>query len=637
MTRTSENLRRKALAVAVLCACATAAAAAENLFPAGDFERGGNGGWHIRPPLWRVEEGVGYAQSRGLVLDVGAGGRKIDWPWTDSVKVEPGASYRISLRVKDGGFRIRGGLLYVGVGWYAADGRKVGKTFANRVADNDLGQDGWFRFEANTGPLPPEVDRLSFFVWAPDTVEGQVFFDDFAVVATTTGPGVQAVHTSAYRDLQAHGPLDLRALYFANPVKIPPQELRGHFEVQTPSGVRSVAATLADGVAAATVDVDELALGRHPIAFVLSRASGEALGRGEVAFTRVERLPRRKVWIDRRQRTIVDGKPFFPLGMYFTGVNEKLLDYYAQGPFNCLMPYNWPTREQLDACQRRGLRVIYPMERAYPGGKPITHSTKRGNDYVREMFENVKGHPAILAWYICDELPASMDWALRERYALLRELDADHPTWCVIYEPENYRPFLGGYDIAGVDPYPIGNHGDAKATAISIASSWPQEARRAMFGFRPMWNVPQAFNWAWYRKDEYGRPGVDMPTEDEFRSMTWQSVAGGANGLVYYSFFNIFDGEREPLRGQIFSFVCKVAQEVRDREAILLSPCLPPEIRHVPEGMAARAWRTEAGETWLLVCNATRQARTGRVEVDGCAALDLALKPIEVVFRRIGE
>ena len=158
-----------------------------------------------------------------------------------------------------------------------------------------------------------------------------------------------------------------------------------------------------------------------------------------------------------------------------------------------------------------------------------------------------------------------------------------------------------------------------------------------MFGFRPMWNVPQAFNWAWYRKDEYGKPGVDMPTEDELRSMTWQSVAGGANGLVYYSFFNIFDGEKEPLRGQIFSYVCKVAQEVRDREAILLSPRLPPEIRHVPEGMAARAWRTEAGETWLLVCNATRQARTGRVEVDGCAALDLALKPIEVVFRRIGE
>ena len=621
----------------VACVVNILAAVAANLFPVGDFEKGCNGGWHFKAPLWRIEDGIGYAKSHGLVLDVGIGGRKIDWPWTDGIKVEPGSSYKISMRVKDGGFKIRGGMLYVGVGWYSADNRKIGKTFANRVADNDLDQDGWFRFEANTGPLPSDADHLSFFVWAPDSVSGQIYFDDFTVSATTTGPGVQAVHTSAYRNLQAHGPLGLRALYFVNPVKIPPKTLRGRFMVKTRNGVRAVDAVLADGIAAATVSVDELEIGTHPIVFELARASGQELGRGEVTFTRVERLPSRSVWIDRRQRTIVDGKPFFPLGMYFTGISDALLDYYMQGPFNCLMPYNWPTREQLDACQKRNLRVIYPMERAYPGGKPITHSTKRGNDYVREMFEKIKGHPAILAWYICDELPSSMDWALRERHALLKELDPDHPTWCVIYEPENFRPFLGGYDVAGVDPYPIGNHGDAKATDISIASAWPLEAKKAMFGFRPMWNVPQAFNWAWYRKNEYGKPGVDMPTEEELRSMSWQSIAGGANGLVYYSFFNIFDGEDEPLRGKIFSSVCSVAREIRDRESILLSPLLPPEIRCVPEGAVARTWRTETGEIWLLVCNTTRRALSGRVEVDECGAVDFALSPIEVVFRRIDQ
>ena len=35
-----------------------------------------------------------------------------------------------------------------------------------------------------------------------------------------------------------------------------------------------------------------------------------------------------------------------------------------------------------------------------------------------------------------------------------------------------------------------------------------------------MWNVPQAFNWAWYRKSEYGKNGVDMPTEEELRSIS---------------------------------------------------------------------------------------------------------------------
>ena len=380
----------------------------------------------------------------------------------------------------------------------------------------------------------------------------------------------------------------------------------------TQAGVRKIDARLDDGIASATVEVGELALGKHPIAFELADDSGQKLGRADVQFTRVARLPARKVWIDRYNRTIVDGKPFFPMGMYFTEVKEHLLDYYAKGPFNCLMPYNWPDRKQLDMCLKRNLRVIYPMERAYPGGRPIKHSKKRGTEYVREMFDKVGDHPAILAWYICDELPASMDWALKERHRFLCKVDPDHPTWCVIYEPENYRPFLGGYDIAGVDPYPIGNHGDAKATA------------------------PQAFNWGWYRKEEYGKDGVRMPTEDELRSMTWQSIAAGANGIVYYSFFNIFDGEKEPLRTQIFDSVCRVAREVRNQEQILLSPLPSPEISRVPDGIVARSWKLSSGETYLLACNVLRHAVSGTVSVEGCKDLALDLPATGVFFGKLG-
>lgn len=627
----------KAFPICLLAGCiVVTAGAAENLFPQGDFERDNNDGWHFKAPLWRVDNGVGYRKSRGLVLDVGEGGKKIPWPWTDDIKVEPGASYRISIRVNDEGFKIRGGMLYVGIGWYSADNRKIGKTFANRVADNDLDQDGWFRFDAETPPMPNDADHVGFFIWAPDSVTGKIYFDEFAIAATRTGPGVQAVHTSAYRDIESSGPVGLKAEFFANPIKHAPASLRGYFEVVTQSGVRKIDARLDDGIASATVEAGELALGKHPIAFELVDDSGQKLGRAEVQFTRVARLPDRKVWIDRYNRTIVDGKPFFPMGMYFTEVKEHLLDYYAKGPFNCLMPYNWPDRKQLDMCLKRNLRVIYPMERAYPGGRPIKHSKKRGTEYVREIFDKVGDHPAILAWYICDELPASMDWALKERHRFLCKVDPDHPTWCVIYEPENYRPFLGGYDIAGVDPYPIGNHGDAKATAISIASSWPLIAKKAMFGFRPMWNVPQAFNWGWYRKEEYGKDGVRMPTEDELRSMTWQSIAAGANGIVYYSFFNIFDGEKEPLRTQIFNSVCRVAREVRNQERILLSPLPSPEISRVPDGIVTRSWKMSSGETYLLACNILRRAVSGTVSVEGCKDLALDLPATGVFFGKLG-
>ncbi len=52
------------------------------------------------------------------------------------------------------------------------------------------------------------------------------------------------------------------------------------------------------------------------------------------------------MFIDPHRRLIVDGQPFFPLGMYWGGVKEKELGIYAKGPFNCLMP--WQSDDESD-------------------------------------------------------------------------------------------------------------------------------------------------------------------------------------------------------------------------------------------------------------------------------------------------
>lgn len=45
-------------------------------------------------------------------------------------------------------------------------------------------------------------------------------------------------------------------------------------------------------------------------------AGGKLLGGGSCEFTRTEKTDLPKVYVDRKGRTIVDGKPVFPLGMY---------------------------------------------------------------------------------------------------------------------------------------------------------------------------------------------------------------------------------------------------------------------------------------------------------------------------------
>ncbi|HOF62287.1 MAG TPA: hypothetical protein PK251_16170 [Candidatus Latescibacteria bacterium] len=611
-----------------LCAVADA-----NLFPQGDFEKDKTGGWHCPSDEWRVADGVGYKGSRGFVMDI-ADAAKTKWPWTDRIAVEPGVKYRVSLRAKRDTLTCDGGQISVGVGWKDADSKGLGAITTVEQTDNAVGQDGWFRMEATTPPLPPDAKTAIFYVWAPSSAKGRMFFDDFAIEAVSTEPGVDAVHTSEYRDLAVTGDVEVRALYFANPLKYPVTSLKGFFEIVTPVGVKRFAAVrMNEGVAEGRFAAAELTEGTHPLKFVLETADGKYLGDKAIPFTRVKELPKRKVWIDRHHRAIVDGKPFFPLGAYWSRINWEDLLIYTNGPFNCLMPYHRPDRAALDLCQKLGLRVMYPTQGTYKG---VTgqHSL----DYAHETVKNFGDHPAILAWYICDELPVALADRLEARNRLLREIDPDHPTWIVTDKPQDVQPLLSGYDVIGMDPYPVGNHGDADRTTIGIASDWVRRANESTFGFKPMWNVPQAFNWGQYRPEDK-RPEVKMPTYEEMRSMAWQSIAAGANGLVFYSFFDLVKRENDAIHKRAWNDLLKIVREIHAHVSVMLSVETAPAA--VIEGatekgygdVVCRTWRKD-GRTWLLACNRMRKPVKAVVTV-GSIRKTLELAPIGVVFEEV--
>ncbi len=89
--------------------------------------------------------------------------------------------------------------------------------------------------------------------------------------------------------------------------------------------------------------------------------------------------------------------------------------------------------------------------------------------------------------------------------------------------------------------------------------------------------------------------------------MTWQSIAGGANGIIYYSFGQVM---RRPRDGSEDSFtnawarVKSAAAEVKKYEAVLLSAETPPVVSGATEAVATRAWWHE-GFVYLLAVNCT--------------------------------
>ena len=604
----------------------------------GDFENGGTG-WELPKAFWTVKKGVGMDGSVGLALTVKEP-KMIVWPKSEMFAVEGGLAYKFEAWQKTDGFKVIGGKkgtvkLYFMV--FDKDGKSLGSHGgAVRAMDNSVRKDGWYRVECVTRVLPAEAVKARFQIWSYNGV-GEAFVDNLIISPFAVNP-VDKLCSSAYRDEAWEGIVAFSAAYCSNPLKDPEDVLECELEFTSSKGGRDrKKGVLRNSVATVEMAVESLAYGRNEVTLTVRRRDGrKTLGSSSMFFARETCAMARKVTFDSRHRTIIDGKPFFPLGMYWSEINEKDISVYTNGPFNCLMPYKRPDEVKLDICHSAGVKVIYPISGFFAdideAKTPEAVATINAK-YIRGYIRRYRRHPAVMAWYLADEVDAKYEGILAAKCAIAHELDPDHPTWIVLDKPANVRPLIRGFDAIGMDPYPIGNNGGKDRTEIGNAAGWARQAKASTYGFKPMWQVSQAFDWGCYRNSETNRTDVRMPTYEEIRSMTWQAIAAGANGIIYYSFFDLLKRDKWPKERTAGAWenVCKVAHEVKKFEAVLLSEGEVPSIEGVPEEVAARTWRN--GERiHLLLANTLRKEVSGTALVDGKYRYSFALKPIGVDF-----
>ena len=160
---------------------------------------------------------------------------------------------------------------------------------------------------------------------------------------------------------------------------------------------------------------------------------------------------------------------------------------------------------------------------------------------------------------------------------------------------------------------------------VGADGDWALKARHGMYGFRPMWQVPQAFDWAHYVKKTYAgqdknwkKPkDMRMPTFEDMRSMSWQAIAAGANGLVYYYFEDAYRrGATKEESAKRWADVCAVAREVKEKEAIILSEP-GSDVSSDSKSLVCRTWIGKNGAVHLLACNTSRKAVDAKVRAGG--------------------
>jgi hypothetical protein len=523
-----------------------------------------------------------------------------------AIKLEPGKQYEFGAWIRTENVTGSGGGATLCVQWWQEDGTFIGGDYPSGVKGTS---NGWKHVTGRTRKVPENAARMDLTLYLRKGCVGTAYWDDVSLTEYQP-PLMTLLLTDCYRDRTDGGRARVSAAINLDSYSLAPESVSCVLDVRNPQGVMVVSVepvSVSSEAADFVIDADALAPGEYTLACRISAREGALTGSASGRLIRVETFPERKSFIDSHGRLILDGEPFFPLGTYWGGVSPEQLAIYSDSAFNCLMPYARIPRETLDALQAAGIRVIYSVKDLY-GGRAGLKDEEEARAKITSIVSDLKDHPAIMAWYINDELPLSMFDALKGHRDLLEELDPGRPTWVVLYQVGQVRSDIPTFDVIGTDPYPI------PRSPASKALSYTRETVAASFGYRPVWMVPQIFNWASYKKDPEEKKKHRSPTLEEMRSMAWQCIAGGANGLVFYSWHDLWRMDktveqggralvREPFEER-WKDVRTMAAEIGEHIPILLSVDTPLPLVSA-DGPTNVAWRLYAyqGDTVLVAVN----------------------------------
>lgn len=516
-----------------------------------------------------------------------------------------GKRYKLSGWVKVKDIKGPGVGACVAIEYYNANNKYLGGTYTKGMKGTDS---RWTEFTQVTNSIPIGTVRCRLICFVRQGMTGTAWFDAISVVSFYD-PFFKGITTDVYRNESASAKVQIKVgvNWESDKGKLSSKAIKLYLAVVNSSNKKIITinpVSIKKQVATFNFDASKLKPGKYRLKCVMKVKGKELTENISCSFQKLAHKIKRKVYIDKYKRLIVDGKAFFPLGTYWAKVNEEELQLYAKSPFNCLMPYERLSEAQMDLINKYKLKTFYSLKDCYYGTKWCPKEIKSiedANNYIIAKIKKIAKHPALLAWYINDERPVSMLDRLIKRQDLIKQYDANHPTWTVLCKLDDISALLPAYDVIGTDPYPIPD------MPASVALDWTRITKNATFNARATWMVPQIFNWAAYSKVEAERKRFRAPTLLEMRSMAWQCIAGGANGLVFYSWFDMRNMDKIDPFDKRWKEVCIMASEIKRFIPVLLS--VEPIPKYTAKKSKAVAWRffVAKGDTYLTIVNSSKK------------------------------
>lgn len=267
------------------------------------------------------------------------------------------------------------------------------------------------------------------------------------------------------------------------------------------------------------------------------------------------------VIIDKDNRWIVDGKPYFALGLsgappadLKTPDGKDGWAELASGGVNWMRIGAFPweasaeqtVRAQMDAAARVGIGGMLAI---WDLSAP-TNANEEAE--LKQTVERFKDHPALVAYKDVDE-PA---WGKRplapivKGYEIIKQADPSHPV-IMVNAPRNTIEELRRYAVAcdgsGVDIYPVsvpmGKHSDLPNKQMSVVGDYTKRMIEVVNNKKPLLLVLQiTFSGTTPPKNILVRP-----TFDQQRYMTYQAIIDGAKGIMWFGGYIVLNDRDQKL------------------------------------------------------------------------------------------
>lgn len=263
--------------------------------------------------------------------------------------------------------------------------------------------------------------------------------------------------------------------------------------------------------------------------------------------------------------TLVDGKPYFPIGIFTYDLNSHVMADIHDKQFNTILHSFQP--EQLDYIHHHGLMAVCYTD--------------------EKWFEAARNHPALLAWYLTDEPEGRSltSESEKERYLALKKRDPNHPIGMCHFLFEALEKYKGCRDFTMTDVYPITWDRDVPIINVGIHI----DQSRVVHGSNwPNWTYIQVFGGA---ETDGGKWAQPLP--HEVRCMVFIALVHRSTGILYFSYW--------PKAPQTWASIGEINRDIYSILPWLLTPGRELAVQCSDEPVQVRARSNDRGGIVLAV------------------------------------